>query len=102
MKLPVDSATLATFARAKFAVHGRGAVVVQEGGSVQTIDGERYGTTIAYLHEGSALFEQVGRRWPGRTKAAVDTYDPATEVVVILLERSGELDAFLLPLDPAG
>jgi hypothetical protein len=101
MNLPVDSATLAAFARAKFAAFGRGAVVIQEGGSVETIDGERYGTTLAYLHEASPLFDQVGRRWPGRTKAAVETYDPETEVVVILLERSGDLDAFLLPLDSA-
>jgi hypothetical protein len=100
MRLPVDNATLAAFARAKFAAHGRGAVVIEEGGAVQTLDGERYGTTLAYLYEASPLFDQVGRRWPGRTKSAVETYDPETEVIVILLERDGDLDAFLLPLDP--
>src|SRR5829696_6794779 len=72
VNIPIDSATLAGFARANFAAHGRGAVVVEEGGAVRTLDGERYGTTLAYLYEASALFEQVGRRWPGRTKAAVD------------------------------
>jgi hypothetical protein len=87
------------FARAKFEAHGRGAVVVDEGGAIQTNDGvERHGTVLAYLHERSDLFDKVGRRWPGSTGIAVETYDPAKEMVVIHLDKAGELEAYLLPL----
>jgi hypothetical protein len=98
MKLPVRESMLSEFARAKFAAHGRGAVVVEEGGVVRTLDGERHGTTMAYIHEGSTLFAQAGGRWPGRTKAAVETYDPEREMVVIVLPREGDMEAYLLPL----
>ena len=98
MRMPVREEVLTEFARAKFAKFGRGAVVVQESGVVQTVAGEKYGTTLAYLYEGSELFAQVGSRWPGRTKTAVETYDPETEMVVIVLDAANELEAYLLPL----
>ena len=98
MFLPISEAVLSEFARSKFARHGRGAVVIDEGGAVQTVAGERHGVALGYLFEGSELFAQVGRRWPGRTKVAVETYDPVREMVVIRLDREGELEAFLLPL----
>ncbi len=90
------------FARAKFETHGRGAVVIDEGGAIQTNDGvEREGTVLAYLHERSDLFDRVGRRWPGTTGVAVETYDPTREMVVIHLDKAGELEAYLLPLSEA-
>lgn len=98
MRLPVREETLAEFARAQYARHGRGAVVVQEGGVVTTLDGDRYGTTLAYLYEGSELFAKVGSRWPGRTKSAVDTYDPENEVVVIVLDMANNLESYLIPI----
>lgn len=98
MRLPVKDSVLSDFARAKFSQHGRGAVVVEEGGAVRTLDGEKYGTTLAYIYEGSDLFARAGGRWPGRTRTAVETYDPEHEMVVILLPRSGDLEAYLLPL----
>ena len=98
MRLPVREEVLTEFARAKFSKFGRGAVVVQEGGVVQTVAGEKYGTTLAYLYEASELFAQVGRKWPGTTKVAVETYDPETEMVVIVLDKANNLEAYLLPL----
>jgi hypothetical protein len=90
---------ISDFARAKFETHGRGAVVIDEGGALQTHDGvERHGTVMAYLYEASDLFDKVGRRWPGTTGVAVETYDPAREMVVIHLDKAGALEAFLLPL----
>ena len=99
MRVPLHDKMLTEFARAKFEVHGRGAVVVDEGGSIQTHDGvERGGTVLAYLFEGSDLFDKVGRRWPGTTGIAVQTYDPKKEMVVIHLDKSGELEAYILPM----
>ena len=60
--------------------------------------GEKFGTTLAYLYEGSELFAQVGSKWPGRTGIAVETYDPETEMVVILLDLANNLESYLLPL----
>ena len=97
--MPVRDKQVSEFARAKFARHGRGAVVVDEGGAVRTSDGvEREGTVMAYLYEGSDLFDKVGRRWPGTTGLAVETYDPSREMVVIHLDKAGQLEAYLLPL----
>ncbi len=98
MQLPISDTVLSEFARSKFEHHGRGAVVIDEGGAVQTIGGERRGIALAYLWEGSDLFDQVGRHWPGSTGIAVETYDPTKEMVVIRLDRAGELEAYLLPL----
>lgn len=98
MRLPVRESMLSEFARAKFAKHGRGAVVIDEGGSVQTVGGEKSGTVLAYLYPGSVLLEQVGGKWPGDTGIAVETYDPSTEMVVFVLDRAGEFEAYLLPL----
>lgn len=98
MKLPVKDSTLSSFARAKFALHGRGAVVVDEGGSIDTLAGEKHGTVLAYLFEGSQLLAQVGGKWPGNTKVAVETYDPEREMVVFVLDRAGEFEAYLLPM----
>jgi hypothetical protein len=101
MRLPVKESVLADFARSKFSHHGRGAVVVEEGGTVRTLDGEKHGTTLAYLYEGSDLLARAGGRWPGTTKIAVETYDPEREMVVIVLPREGDLEAYLLPLADA-
>jgi hypothetical protein len=98
MRLPVREDVLSDFARSKFAAHGRGAVVIQERGVLETIAGEQYGTVLAYMYEGSTLLEQVGGRWPGTTRLAVETYDPEREMVVIVLYRNDDLEAFLLPL----
>ena len=99
MRLPMRDTVLSDFARAKYEKLGRGAVVVDEGGAVRTNDGvELEGTVMAYLYEGSDLFDKVGRRWPGTTGLAVETYDPSREMVVIHLDKAGELEAYLLPL----
>jgi hypothetical protein len=99
VKLPMRDKQVSEFARAKFAKHGRGAVVVDEGGLIQTHDGaEHRGVVLAYLFEGSDLFDKVGRKWPGTTGVAVETYDPANEMVVIHLDKGGALEAYLLPL----
>lgn len=99
MRIPLRNGMVSEFAKAKFDVHGRGAVVIDEGGAVSTADGaEREGTTLAYLYEGSDLFDKVGRRWPGTTGLAVETYDPSREMVVIHLDKAGELESYILPL----
>lgn len=98
MRLPVRDDTLAEFARAKFARHGRGAAVVMEGGVVETVGGERFGTALAYMFEGSELLARVGGHWPGKTKSAVETYDPEREIVVITLDLANNVDAFLIPM----
>src|SRR6185369_14677498 len=99
MRLPLRDRMVSDFAKSKFEIHGRGAVVVDEGGTIETNDGvERRGTVLAYLHERSDLFDRVGRRWPGTTGVAVETYDPTREMVVIHLDKAGELEAYLLPL----
>jgi hypothetical protein len=99
MRLPLRDRMISDFARAKFEAHGRGAVIVDEGGAIETHDGvERKGVVLAYLYERSPLFERVGRRWPGTTGLAVETYDPSREMVVIHLDKAGELEAYLLPL----
>jgi hypothetical protein len=99
VKLPLRDKQVSAFARAKFNRHGRGAVVVDEGGVIQTHDGaEHRGVVLAYLYEASDLFDKVGRRWPGTTGVAVETYDPAREMVVIHLDKAGALEAYLLPL----
>jgi hypothetical protein len=99
MRLPVRDTRVSEFARAKFERHGRGAVVVDEGGMIETNDGvERHGVVLAYLYEASDLFEKVGRRWPGTTGLAVETYDPSTEMVVIHLDKAANLEAYLVPL----
>ena len=103
MRLPVRDTRISEFARAKFARHGRGAVVVDEGGAIQTNDGvEHRGVVLAYLYEGSDLFDKVGRRWPGTTGVAVETYDPSQEMIVIHLDKAANLEAYLLPLAPGG
>ena len=103
MRMPVRDQVVSDFARAKFEKHGRGAVVVDEGGVIETHDGvERHGVVLAYLYEASDLFDKVGRRWPGTTGLAVETYDPAREMVVIHLDKSGALEAYLLPLSDGG
>ena len=102
MRMPVRDQVVSDFARAKFEKHGRGAVVVDEGGVIETNDGiERHGVVLAYLYEASDLFDKVGRRWPGTTGLAVETYDPAHEMVVIHLDKAGTLEAYLLPLADA-
>lgn len=98
MRLTVSAQVVAEFARSKYKQNGRGAVVVHEQSVVETIGGQEYGTGLAYLYEGSDLFEQVGRRWPGTTGDAVRTYDPEREMVIITLDRENNLDAYLLPL----
>jgi hypothetical protein len=99
MRIPMHDKMVSEFARAKFATNGRGAVVIDEGGVIQTNDGvERHGTVLAYLYEASDLFDRVGRTWPGTTGVAVETYDPAREMVVIHLDKTGALEAYLLPL----
>lgn len=99
MRLPFQSTVVSEFARSKFAIHGRGAVVVDEGGAIETNDGvERHGTVLAYLYESSDLFDKVGRRWPGTTGVAVETYDPEREMVIIHLDKAGHLEAYLVPL----
>ena len=40
----------------------------------------------------------VPRGWPGTTGLAVETYDPKREMVVIQLDKAGDLEAYLLPL----
>ena len=102
MRLPVRDDTLAEFARSKYAKHGRGAVVVMEGSVVETVAGEKYGTALAYLYEGSDLLAQVGGKWPGTTKLAVETYDPVREIVVITLDMGNNVDAFLIPMPEEG
>ena len=99
MRLPLRDKQISEFARAKFARHGRGAVVVDDGGAIQTNDGaEHSGVVLAYLFEGSDLFDKVGRKWPGTTGVAVETYDPANEMVVIHLDKAGALEAYLVAL----
>ncbi|MCC6742627.1 MAG: hypothetical protein IT175_02090 [Acidobacteria bacterium] len=98
VRLPVRDDTLAEFARSKFAKHGRGAVVVMEGGVVWTKEGEKFGTALAYFHEGTELFHQAGGHWPGKTKLAVETYDPEREIVVITIDMGNKIEAFLISM----
>ena len=94
---------LAQAARDGFRRHGRGMLLMDDGDFVGKPRGVLTRYRRVYVAEGTAEFEQLGRKWPGEKESRwVREYDPESTMLVGFARTDGGISSYRIRIATAG